>query len=91
MNPATQRELEIFCDALEVSAGRPRHEFLDQTCLGNPRLRGRIEFLLATQPAVDRFFDEIAGTFEPVHSATDFVDQPDTGEPVPNPQKTSRA
>lgn len=92
MKLATRRELEIFCDALEVPDGKRRQGFLDGACRGNRRLRDRIEFLLATQPAIDQFFDEIARTFEPISSAiqTNSVGQPDTDGPVPNAQTTSR-
>ena len=47
-DPDLDREREIFLVALDIPAGQGRDSFLEFACGGDPRLRSRVEHLLAT-------------------------------------------
>jgi hypothetical protein len=57
MNPTNQREVEVFCAALNVPDPAQRQMFLVQACGGDSSFRAQIESLLAVQPEAERFFD----------------------------------
>jgi len=46
-DPDLDREREIFLVALDIPAGQGRDSFLEFACGGDPRLRSRVEHLLA--------------------------------------------
>jgi hypothetical protein len=64
MNPTNQREVKVFCDALNVPDPVQRQMFLDQACGGDSSFRAQIESLLAVQPEAERFFNGAALVLE---------------------------
>ena len=51
----TEKEWDLFCDALAFADQAARRDFLDRACAGDATLRKQIEELLVLQPQVDRF------------------------------------
>jgi hypothetical protein len=56
MNELTQKEWDLFCEALDFADPAARRSFLDRACAGDVTLRKHVEKLLAIQPQADRFF-----------------------------------
>ncbi len=54
----TERAEEIYYSALEMKSPEQRSIFLDQACKGDLALRSVVDKLLASQPEVERFFQE---------------------------------
>jgi eukaryotic-like serine/threonine-protein kinase len=62
MSNSNQREEMLFHAARMLTEARSRQAFLDQVCLEDPDLRGRLEALLASQADAENFFSDAAST-----------------------------
>ena len=60
MKERTEKEWNLFCDALDFADQAARRDFLDHACAGDATLRKHVEEMLALQPKADRFFADAA-------------------------------
>ncbi len=60
MNPADDREVALFREALQRVAGPERQAFLDQACAGDPALRSWLEALLQAHESAGPFLEPLA-------------------------------
>ena len=75
----TEKEWDVFCDALDFADLAARRDFLDRACAGDATLRKQIEELLVLQPQVDRFFAD----------AADWLHNPSPAPPSSSLKKTA--
>ncbi len=60
MNGAERQEVILFNTALDLS-GEDRAAYLDEACMGDPRLRRKVEALLGAHSAADGYFQSAGG------------------------------
>ena len=68
-------ERDIFLDALEKESVDERRSFLDETCGGDARLRGRLELLLKSHEEADSLLDHPVLGDGPTETLTGPTDQ----------------
>lgn len=58
IDAVTDRAEDIYYSALEIKSPEQRSTFLEQACKGDLKLRSVVDKLLASQPSVEKFFQE---------------------------------
>src|SRR5258708_22362470 len=84
----TERAEDIFYSALEIKLPDKRKAFRDRVCQGDAVLRSTVERLLASQPEVEKFFQEGGVARLPMGElAQSLADAPGLPESIDTPAK----